>query len=1569
MKENKKSNDSLKVFFINTNQSNIDNQLEYSLFNNEGMANLQKVFSKNKKNEENNELIDYTISIFSFDIIPKDLKENNREKYTKKFKAIINLKYNNNIFNGLILFKESKSNFIFDFKFEKNNNNISPPNDLNLSKLEQLKLYRELFRQLNIKQDDNLSIILTLDAQNFFMGNNSTYYLDFFLETLKQCYSRKEVKTLLMMFKLDRVRLTNKLNVKEYSSMLNIIEKKPEIITKYCSQKDNKDKYLKVFYILLLYFRVNYEEDKVRELLNKKELWKFFIKILPLNYKYFSRIELPKELIQEIFHQKDLTYDIIKGGISYIPLNKNIFKIINNNCDSILEACIKSDKKLIMGELVFPKESDDLVEIMNEIGNIIIYQIDKKKLFIIFDEYFWKQFIKFNKTPEKIELIKYTISCYKTIDKKFNLDLGNIEYELKREKMIHDILYKECPTPLGLRIQKEEKFLNDEKNDIIYGNSNLNIISKRIVIPTIGNVSVGKSYFLNSLFGIDFCQVKSNITTKFILFIRHIDNLKEPRLYNLLPLKNITQDYFDFIVNGETIKGEKNIKEKINEVNNLNNNNPLFYMLEIEIKSINNKKFLNNVDFLDVPGLNESGTDYIKIYFKYLKDLIKYCLIIFSTENYNSKDAIQVINKVKNNIKVPMENFLLILNKIDKVNGAIEETLNDFKKIFLNNESINCFRNTIVPCNSLELKSEIQIETNFYHFINYYFIEYNKINKENEMISFLEYIKELIINIDGEKKKLLKIEADNLDENKLIEIKNIFNSFVTEKKNQGFPLIIDTEQENVINILKIFYICFINKLLVPKNSNTLKKINKYFDSINDFSFPEKNDINNNLDFSKENNLIFEENEEYKLLKDLDNFVSNTFNSPNLRKYGNIVPLLEKDFKILKNYILNSSLLYIPVLGISNCGKSSLINCLLEKDILICNSTESTKRGMIVRYIEEKDKISLYSIKLNYYEDQNEKYYYYTKHKLLSQNIDDIKEIIKLTNESYPKDEEDAFFLLEINIKFLDDMKITPQVKKNICFIDFPGHNTNNNLFFEKNIYQNVLKMSSFFIYMNSGKAIKEESNKELLSKLFREVVKNRIGDISPEEFIDLCLFIINKIDTLEEKEKNIDGTQDDIKEILDVNENFAGNITCSLFSCLLYHKFIEKNIEYKTENIIQLIENYYLKFIKQKEKKDDLELFGDKKELNFLEYVKTNLSTKIKFDYYEQFQLEKFDNQYLAISDVFRNINNYLENFIKEKKIVKDVNYQNNLIDISKLLIYCQENSKKLNYYKQSYAKDTFENLKKKIIKSFTLKKKEYENHLDRFFYFMNLFFRIETNFEKLNAKEEYQMLSSKIINNIENIFNEFKGYIIVKKYKDQILNYMEEKKNSYDILIQENNNDIDLLINLINTKLKKELNSFISEIEIELTQIESKIGEQMKQIGLTETGVIDHKLKRKDSFQEKFLLGLSFATFGIGTIVFGIGYGLFYALPNKIMNQINQKRKFNQFINDRKKYIEDYMNNISSSIEKSINKFKNISIENAKRLLGLVEANKFETDDFWKESKEKYLLIFNNYKKIKNLN
>jgi hypothetical protein len=209
-----------------------------------------------------------------------------------------------------------------------------------------------------------------------------------------------------------------------------------------------------------------------------------------------------------------------------------------------------------------------------------------------------------------------------------------------------------------------------------------------------------------------------------------------------------------------------------------------------------------------------------------------------------------------------------------------------------------------------------------------------------------------------------------------------------------------------------------------------------------------------------------------LLTKLDSFFKNSFCSKNLKKYGNIVPLLNDDFKVLNNYILNSSLLFIPVLGMSNSGKSSFINCLLQKDILSCHSSEYTRRGIIIRYIKEKDKISLYSIKFKSVEDLNYKYHYYIKHKKLSEKEIDIKEIINISNESFPKDEENSFFLLEINIPLLDDIKIKPEIKNNICIIDFPGHNTSNNLFFDKEVYQKVLKMSSFFIYLNSGKAFK-----------------------------------------------------------------------------------------------------------------------------------------------------------------------------------------------------------------------------------------------------------------------------------------------------------------------------------------------------------------------------------------------------------------------------------------------------------------------------------------------------------------
>ena len=795
-----------------------------------------------------------------------------------------------------------------------------------------------------------------------------------------------------------------------------------------------------------------------------------------------------------------------------------------------------------------------------------------------------------------------------------------------------------------------------------------------------------------------------------------------------------------------------------------------------------------------------------------------------------------------------------------------------------------------------------------------------------------------------------------------MEIKNQFESFIRSMEIKGYELNINLDDKTDIEALKTFYLCFLKKFLIPKNSYTLKEINNYFNKINDYSLPKK--IENN--YSDEEIFIYDQSEEHNLLKNLDHFFIKTFSSSNLRKFGNIVPLLNEDFRILKNYILNSKLNYIPILGISNSGKSSFLNCLLQKDILSCNSSECTRRGMIIRYIEEKDNISLYSIKFKCFEIMYNTYYYYIKNKLISKNLEHIKEIINVTNESYPQLEENSFFLLETNIQFLDDINLKLEIKNNICFIDFPGHNTNNNLFFEKNIYQNVLKMSSFFIYLNSGKAFKEESNKLLLSKLFKEVINIREGDISPEEYINLCLFIFNKVDTLEENEKNLDGIQQEIKEILGIPKNFLNDVSCSFFSSLLYRKFIKKKLDYKIDNIIN---TFYLLYKNQNEEIDDDDLFDNEKEKNFLEYMKNNLSKNIKCDYYEQPNFKLDNNAKVLSSDTYKELELNIDKIHNEKNIEKDKNYKNNLLEISKLLIYCQENSSQLKYFKESYAFETFEKIRKKIIKSYDLKKKEYSNHLERFFYFMNIFFRIENRFKNNNnAEKDFKKISEAFIKRLEEIFSEFKGEEIIKKNKKEILDFLNIKRKDYKILMEENGNNIDQTILLVEKKVDEKISNFKNDIYLDLTNIENKIAEEMKNLGISETSLINKEIEFEKSLGVKILIGFHYCTLGISTLAFGIGYGLLYALPNYIINKALDQRKFNQFIDETKEYVKKIMKSYSISIKKNIKKFKELTFENAKRLLGLLESNSIQTDDFWNEAKKQYQEIYNDYKKIKNL-
>ena len=1507
-----------KVFFLISYETSLAKSIKYSLSNKNGIENLKIYFTKKIKSDNTKE---HTISIFSFDI-NNPLEENDEKK--KFCKAIINFTIQKNNYKEQIIFKKGRNNFIYNFIIQKN------PSIKLISQLSQLKLFCEALNNHKAKNKDYILKDLVLDSINL-LKESDLINFNFFLELLN--ISNEKRNSVILNFQIEKIKLSNNLNPKDYTSVLSLIKKNP---TKFCKENDEeeKEKINEKFYTILLLFIANYENDekikleKIEKLLSDQK--KYFIKIIPLYTQYYSNIKIPEKFVSDIIMKTNLTYEMIKGILNCFPLNIKKLEIINQYRDTIYEFCKNNDKKLNMNEIAPPQKNDNLEKMVYLITSLINYQRRTELYFLLFDKEYWIKYYKYNQSDDKLLIINNIITLIQSFDK----NLKTID-----------------------KLDNENR--NNNQNEMFDDFIDLKKIQKRLVMPTIGNISVGKSFFLNSMFGIDFCQVKSEITTKFILFIRHIDNLKEPRLYKLETFKK--DNSYEFFYNSEEIiTGEENIKNKINQINNKNKNNkkPLFYMLEIEIKSIENKEFLNKVDFLDVPGLNESGEDYINLYFDYIKDMIKYCLIIFSVENYNSKYSMEVIKKLKKNLYVPIENFLIILNKIDTSDDPAK-TIHDLKKVVLNDGSFNLYKNTLVPVDSLKLKSEIQVKDNFnfYDFISYYFIEYKNNKKDEDR--YIDFIKK---KINMEKKNLqnlkeIKEKVNNIKDDETNQIKNDFKRLEMERKDKGENINFEFEDKSEVNIIKFFYIFFKEKLFIPKISKAINDINNYFNNIKDFNFPNKN-------FGKKNNkqkeYIYDDSGDQKILKDLDKFFEKIFISEKLENYGNIVTILKDDFKILKNYKFNSNLRFIPILGSSNSGKSSFINCLLEKNILPCDSSECTRRAIIIRYLEEKDKTSLYSIKFNSSENLDDIYYYYTKKELISENLEEIKEIISILNESFPSKEEDSFLLLETNIKFLENTKIDLVMKKrDICFIDFPGHNTSNNSFSNNDVYQKVLKMSSFFVYINSGKAFKENANKELLSSIYKDVISIRKGDITPKQFIDLCLFIFNKVDTLDEKEKDLTDINKEIKETLGI-EGEDAKIACSFFSCKLYKDYLSKIEEYKTNKIIDLFKKYFDDF---KSLENDDDLFGEREE-SFIKFAENSLKKKLNRDFnFEENDFKYINKEEIISSDIYKEINTYLDKFYEKNNLKKEEeeNYNDILENICKYLFLCNTKIKKLNLYNNSYASVTLETMIDKITKSHFLKEVEYNNHLERFLTYLNIFFGMKEGFNVIGV-DNLDELNQKSLNNVNKYFEEFKGNEIIENSKIVILDLIKSQKNSFKKLMKKNNKDLKKVFEGLERRVNEEMSNFKIYLNNDLNKLEKNIGDELNKIG-TEMISINKDIAVSLSKKEKLLFSISFCTFGVGAII----YGLFYSIPNMIMNAVSNERKFHQFLEEIEGNIKNEFENIQDSIENNIKSYRNIVTKKIKRFYGVIKASKIKKDENWKNAKEKYQIIYNNYKKLKN--
>ena len=132
-----------KVFFITSNQSKLNNFMEYQVPRNKGLINLKAGISNCElKEDQKFKNSTFTVFVNSLEINPKELRKEEQDPKTKKYLASINLKYNRANFQGNFSFRSTKNNFLYDFRFNEYRGwgkIYDPPPQINFSQLDQLK--------------------------------------------------------------------------------------------------------------------------------------------------------------------------------------------------------------------------------------------------------------------------------------------------------------------------------------------------------------------------------------------------------------------------------------------------------------------------------------------------------------------------------------------------------------------------------------------------------------------------------------------------------------------------------------------------------------------------------------------------------------------------------------------------------------------------------------------------------------------------------------------------------------------------------------------------------------------------------------------------------------------------------------------------------------------------------------------------------------------------------------------------------------------------------------------------------------------------------------------------------------------------------------------------------------------------------------------------------------------------------------------------------------------------------------------------------------------------------------
>ena len=403
-----------------------------------------------------------------------------------------------------------------------------------------------------------------------------------------------------------------------------------------------------------------------------------------------------------------------------------------------------------------------------------------------------------------------------------------------------------------------DKKFEEDKNKFYTKYSN-QIALKRYSIGIFGKISSGKSTFLNYLLGLkDVLQVKSDVATKFVCFIRHNKNNAVPKFYEAIPENRKSSykktDFFNFEKGNEIIGNiSEVISQRNKEIFDTEKNNEVirealkyFIIIEANLNIFNDpllEKYADIFEFLDIPGLDEGqfkDNPYLKNLIPIIAPNSAFSIFFFNGDSmedtstativkeitmYFSKNKIFDDKSISNEIdkKIAL-NSLYIINKVDNKNDY-DEKKNILKKkleeIFKSeNYSYNVNELNIIPLSGRNLLFEANQLEDFYYFLGNTYIKYKQLDEKTrkEFKSYLSDELKPFSKTDKIKKEDDDSDSDSSDDNN------------EDNDNNELKNISENEKELIDDIKKISnnfsqkeYIKY-KKKFNPKNKKEKKTI-------------------------------------------------------------------------------------------------------------------------------------------------------------------------------------------------------------------------------------------------------------------------------------------------------------------------------------------------------------------------------------------------------------------------------------------------------------------------------------------------------------------------------------------------------------------------------------------------------------------------------------------------------------------------------------------------------------------------------------------------------------------------